>query len=368
MARYKCPCCGQPYNGKRCNNCFYENFSEEIAHGNHTHAGEPLVVRQPGPKKRPQPTITRESDCKPYSGKKKRKDSSVKWVVVAIVLLISLLSEFGVENALDGIAEDFISLPVESLMPDVPQMLEDGLVLYENAEVLAVMDWEQGREFENNITIWLRNDSALPLSVMTENVYVNGYRMEYASFYCEAEQGEIAKGEFWLDEEELERCGISDVQQIMLDILVIDRDSYTTYDETELITLECAVPLGFSQPIDDSGMVLYDENGIRLIYRDVVGAACEEAWLEFYIENNADAVMNIDIENATVNGEEAEINLFCQLEPGTRAIGAARLLWLEDIGVDAVAQIDTLELEWILVEDHLWSSAEIVGPFRLELR
>ena len=35
----RCPCCGAPYNGKRCRECYYEPFTEEIAHGLHTHEG-----------------------------------------------------------------------------------------------------------------------------------------------------------------------------------------------------------------------------------------------------------------------------------------------------------------------------------------
>ena len=39
MARQLCPSCGKPYNGKKCGNCLYEHFTEEIAHGFHTHEG-----------------------------------------------------------------------------------------------------------------------------------------------------------------------------------------------------------------------------------------------------------------------------------------------------------------------------------------
>ena len=42
MARYVCPSCGSPFNGKKCKNCAYESFSEEITHRTHVHRGEPL--------------------------------------------------------------------------------------------------------------------------------------------------------------------------------------------------------------------------------------------------------------------------------------------------------------------------------------
>lgn len=371
MARYKCPCCGQPYNGKRCRSCNYENFAEEIAHGNHAHEGEPLVIRQPVPRQKSRPTIRRESDCKPYAGKKKKKNSPLKWVVVAVVVLISLVSEFiesvDVEHFTNLIPEHIVSLPVESAVP-VPEALEDGLVLYDDGQVLVVADWEQGREFENPIALWMRNDSGMELSAMAESIYVNGYRMEYASFYCQAESGEIARGELWLDEEELQHCGIAGVQQILLDVLLVDRENYDLYGEAGIKAMECAAPLGFEQPIDDSGQVLYDREGVRVIFREIVGSACEDAWLELYIENSTAHVLDINFASVSVNDIQAEVYLFCRLEPGTRAVTSAALWNLPDIGLDAVAQIEELELTLELVRDDDWDALETTGSLKVELR
>lgn len=70
MAKYICPSCGAPYNGKKCRNCAYESFSEEITHNLHVHEGEPLVIhdttRRPVPYKDP-------FDCPPSHPKKKEK-------------------------------------------------------------------------------------------------------------------------------------------------------------------------------------------------------------------------------------------------------------------------------------------------------
>ena len=44
MSKYICPSCGAPFNGKKCKNCAYESFSEEVAHNLHVHEGEPLVI------------------------------------------------------------------------------------------------------------------------------------------------------------------------------------------------------------------------------------------------------------------------------------------------------------------------------------
>lgn len=249
MASYKCPCCGQAYNGKRCKSCYYENFTEEITHGNHTHAGEPLVIRQTTTKTRPQPTIRRESDCKPYVGKKKKKSSPLKWVVLVIALL-SLLSEIRetveVERVQVTRPVPDVSVPVESIAPELLEMPEDGLVLYDDGKVLVMAKWEQDREFENPVSIWIQNHTDMKLTVTTRELYVNGAQMKSASLRCQAEPGMVARGELLLDGEELARCGITDVRQIRLDLWLIDMDNAYYYARTDLKSIDYAVPSGES--------------------------------------------------------------------------------------------------------------------------
>lgn len=69
MAKYICPSCGAPYNGKKCRNCAYESFSEEIAHNLHVHEG-----RAPGhPRYHPQAVPYKDPfDCPPSHPKKKK--------------------------------------------------------------------------------------------------------------------------------------------------------------------------------------------------------------------------------------------------------------------------------------------------------
>ena len=87
MAKYICPSCGAPYNGKKCRNCAYESFSEEIAHNLHVHEGEPLVIhdttRRPVPYKDP-------FDCPPSHPKKEKKSRSGGLSKVLLIVFIAI--------------------------------------------------------------------------------------------------------------------------------------------------------------------------------------------------------------------------------------------------------------------------------------
>ena len=73
----RCPCCGAPYNGKRCRECYYEPFTEEIAHGLHTHEGEPLIIEQPEDRPVRRSVPTRQKECRQYSGRRKKDQPQV---------------------------------------------------------------------------------------------------------------------------------------------------------------------------------------------------------------------------------------------------------------------------------------------------
>lgn len=248
MASYKCPCCGHAYNGKRCKNCFYENFTEEITHGGHTHAGEPLVISKPEPKRRPQPTIQRSSDCSPYAGKKKKKSSPLKWILLAITVL-SMLSEVYESMKEEHVWEER-SYPDASVSEkfgetdtqEVLKMPETGLVLYDNGDILVMADWEQGRTFENPVTVWIQNGSDTDLIVTTQELYVNGHSMKNASLSCSAASGEVSRGELRLDMAELKACGVDYVRQIQLDLWLLDWDLCPVDTTGELVSLDYALP------------------------------------------------------------------------------------------------------------------------------
>ncbi len=97
----RCPCCGAPYNGKRCRECYYEPFTEEIAHGLHTHEGEPLIIEQPEDRPVRRSVPTRQKECRQYSGR--RKKTSPKWlwpilIVTAFMVAQYVLTEFITEK------------------------------------------------------------------------------------------------------------------------------------------------------------------------------------------------------------------------------------------------------------------------------
>lgn len=354
MARYRCPSCGAPYNGKRCKSCLYENFSEEIAHGMHTHEGEPLVIDEPVrkpiprqnpfacPPKRPAKTWTPPKQ-KP---RKKKSGLSIALAVLAILWLAEPILG-GIGQIVDSFSQfSSVSAPQPEPEPDAT-LPANGTVLFDDGQVRVVADRQDGQAYLQDFPVAVQNSSGEPLCVSVDDVIVNGYVMP-ASLYCEVAPGHTGQDDFYLYQEDLDNAGIDSVQQISFRLDIYNTDTYETYHLTEPITLLADDP-DYVQPDADQGTELFNQDGLRIVYRGYVPASYDpeslaDGDLLFYLENNTGKDLEVYTIDSGVNGESAEITLWSSLPRNTRAVSTVYLYPLEDLGITSLEEITRMEI------------------------
>lgn len=355
MARKKCPGCGKPYNGNRCGNCFYESFTEEIAHGGHTHEGEPLVVETPVgniPRSR---TSFSGKRCDTFPGKRRSGRSATAIVVVVLVFLIMMGVMLAYGFMADQMASGMGFLEEVEPEPDITPF-ENGTVLYDANGVTVTAQWQDGDPCGESIPILVQNTTKQDLAVSTDWVYVNGFFSEYTFVYCEAPAEKTSVGYLWVDGEDLRSAGIETVAELIFRLDIYDTENYEDIDDGPVITFSCAAPDDFVQPVDDSGDLLYQQDGIRVIYKGCTQESCEDGELLFFLENNTDETVQFYVEGAYVNGGEAPIYLWMELIPGTRGIADAALYQLAEEGLESIKDIETLELSLGIAIGENWDS------------
>lgn len=347
MARYICPSCGAAYNGRRCKACLYEHFTEEIAHGNHTHRGEPLVidapVRQPIPRKDP-------FGCEKQTRKRKtKKRHPLAGFLVLLALLNSLLPlvrDWGLE--LMARTESYVTPEPE---PDVP-IPENSLVLYEDGGFLITAGWQDGQEFTGDFPVYVRNDSAWDVIVSARDIQINGYVMEYSHLYCDVPAGTTRLGIFSFDEQDKVNAGILAVQDISFFLDVYRSDDYESVVKTPTVSLTARLPEGTipSEPLE--GTVVFEKEGIRAAYLGYaypVSAydpyAFEDGSLLFLFENDTDRDVDISLMNGCVNGTPADLTAWCSLPAGTKGIASVYAYPLEELGITAPEEIGPLTFQ-----------------------
>lgn len=340
MRRKTCPCCGAPYNGKRCQSCFYEPFTEEIAHGTHTHEEEPLVVSSP---------VKRESGsggCAGYTGR--RKPGIVKWLLVAmaVFLAVSLLPVvFEVISVVSTASrEAFSSIPLSEEETAAPPVSDFAALLYDDGEIRITADWQPGDKYLDMTTVQVQNGSGRDICVSSELDCVNGIMTEYPFLYCPSCAGQTDISHLSISDVDMMNAGIETVSEISFRLLITDYNSYDLIGRSDWITLQADVGSDFVQSVDDSGDEIYNQDGVRVVYQGPDGADCRDGELRFLIENDTSEFVDVYSSGIRVNGQTAELYLYSDLCPNTVSYTSVYLYPLQEQGIETIADIQSMEL------------------------
>ena len=313
----RCPCCGAPYNGKRCRECYYEPFTEEIAHGLHTHEGEPLIIEQPEDRPVRRSVPTRQKECRQYSGR--RKKTSPKWLWPILIVTAFMVAQY--------VLTEFITEKVSSMS----SLWSDDGDTWETEAVIRPEDFHH--------QTYVRNGSDKDVMLMSSMDCVNGYMTEDRLFFILLEAGREEMTSIWVNDTDLESGNIETIGELSFCLEVTDASDYNPLDSTPPITLRA--DKNDVRSVESGGTTVLEEAGITLTYTGSEGELCEDGAFRFRVENHSERNIWLYTMETYVNGESADLFLFDELAPD--AWGKCEM-WLYDADVERVRDITSLEL------------------------
>ena len=189
--------------------------------------------------------------------------------------------------------------------------------------------------------------------ITSDSVSANGYMMPYAALYAEVAAGKKANETLSLMSSELDRSGIEVLAELQFYLQIQDPETWETVATSELLTLTTsAAP--YDQPVDDSGDVLYDSNGIRIICKGLKQDIIWDGTVVFYMENNSGKEISVYAENVSVNGFMQDVGLWSDLRPSTRLIDGMSMIDLSDLEIESIDQIENIEFNLRVVDANTW--------------
>lgn len=226
-------------------------------------------------------------------------------------------------------------------------------VLYEAEGVTITATGYEESWSGPQIKIVVENDTKQNLLVTVQSLSVNGYMMPTASLYAQVAAGKKTNDAISLLSSELEQAGIDTIANLQFYLKIADSDSYDTLISSDLITLDTSAA-GYQQPVDDSGEVLYEENGIRIISRGLQQSPIWDGTFVFLMENNSGEPITISAENVSVNGFMEDVSLWSELRDGTRLIDGMYLLDLSDLKLESIEDVENIELNFRIIHSDTW--------------
>ena len=203
------------------------------------------------------------------------------------------------------------------------------------------------------VKILIENDSSKNILITSSSVSANGYMMPTAALYAEVAAGKKANESLTLMSSELDQCGIETLAEMQFYLQIQDPETWETIKTTDLITLATSAT-GYTQPVDDSGDVLYNENGYKVVCKGLKQDIIWDGTVVFYMENNSSKAVSIYAENVSVNGFMQEVGLWSDLRPSTKMIDGMSMIDLSDLEITNIDEIKTIEFNLRIVDAETW--------------
>lgn len=350
MAYRKCPSCGSGYNGKRCKNCLYEPFGE-VRTSYDLHREEAVPKREV-----PRREVPRRSPAYPTQNRRKSGDGKSVFKLLGTIWAVILLLT-GVLPVLFEAFADVGSSFVEATPEPVP-LPKDGIVIYEDADILVLADWDGSSPIDDDVLIFVQNFTGKDLTVCTDGVAVNGCMTNDVFFYCDAYRNSVSMATLWVDMEILGEMGIKEVQSLQMAIDVMDVDTYENLVDNAMVSLgEDHV-----QELSHSGTVLYDQDGFQLIYQGWDEDAYGEPRLRFYARNDTQSAVELSSDSLLIDGEDTGCYLWQKFFPETQSVIYGNLYDFDLTGTDS----GLVELNLYLYPEGGWTQ-ESVGILNFHL-
>lgn len=294
-------------------------------------------------------------------------------LLVSVMVLLSGCSSGTPESAGSSSAAAPASSAAETAPEETPEATDaaketpaltlDETVIYDenNIKITATGikdDGFLGPELE----LLIENNGEQNITVGSDYCMINGYMMNE---FLSADVAAGKKSNETLDfmNSDLKTCGIDEITDIALKLRISDSETYHILYRTEEIDLKTSLAGSYEQVYDDSGEVVYDANGIRVVARDV-GEEFLGQGVEFYLENNTDQPVTVKSENVSVNGFMMTDWFYVDLAPHSHAVDTLTLLDSE-LKDNSIETIEEVELSLQITDSDSYAVIDSTEPITL---
>lgn len=263
-------------------------------------------------------------------------------------------------------AESPTKAPTES--PKAETTIEQQVVFEQDGIIITATGIDlKGSFMGPEIKFLIENKSEKKLTVQARNVSVNGYMVD-TSMSVEVSPGKKANDSLTIIKSSIKECGIEDIAYADFSFHIFNSDSWSDSIDTEMIHVETSCANSYTQSYDDSGEVICESNGIKIISRGISeDTSIMGPSLALYIENNSEDAITIQARNVSINGFMVQTVFSCEVMPGKKAIDAVTFM-KSDIEENQIKSIDEVEISFHVFKTNGWDTIQDTDPVTIKFK
>ncbi len=233
-----------------------------------------------------------------------------------------------------------LSIPAAALAEE-ETAVDEQVIYEEDGRKVTVTGYGEGL-MGPEIEVQIENNSDEAFTLQIRDSSVNGIMTDLEAS-IEVEPGKISKEEVTIPASSLEENGIEQVADIELCLHFFDPDSFGTIADSEPISIETNLSGTYRQILDDSGEEVYNDRDVRIVYQGLNEETLWGAEPMFYIENNREQKIAVQLRDTSVNGLMMDPSFSAEIAPGKVYIGGAVFFSseMEEKGITQITEMET---------------------------
>ena len=294
-----------------------------------------------------------------------RKKTKNLAVIIGISLIVSMLSGCSVSNSAmqdkeiavveNGSSDTNTDVLEETENTSVSEVSIEEQILYDGNDIKITATGMEDSIWGTELKLLIENNSSKTITVQARNCNVNGY-MVTTMMSADVASGKKANDSLTFETSGLKESGIEQIATMEFYFHIFDTETWDTIVDTDVITVSTSIAEGYVQNYDDSGEVLVETDGVKIIGKGL--SASDSFWgpgVILYIENNSDKNITVQVRDVSINGFMVTSSMSEDVVAGKKAISAVQFFStdLEDNGID---DITSVELYFHVFEAETWDT------------
>lgn len=204
------------------------------------------------------------------------------------------------------------------------------------------------------VKLYVENNGTGNYTLSTEAVIVNNCMVD-AYLSCSVAAGKKANDTIYLSSSDLEAAGINNIGQIEFYFYLFDSSTYETVYKTDCVTIKTSVYSSMDTTPDETGHVLYNQGGIKIIGKYVDENTFWGSAVLLYVQNNTGRNITVSCEDMSINGFMVTGYYYANVYSSKYSLDEITIM-SSDLEDNGITSIDEIELKFHIYDSDTYST------------
>ena len=241
--------------------------------------------------------------------------------------------------------------------------IDEQVLLDQDGIKITATQYVEDAIWGEGIKVLVENTSDKNVGITCNATIVNNF-MITDLFSTSVAAGKKANETIYLSSADLEAAGIDNVGQVEFYFHVYNSDTYDTIFDADVVTLKTNAYEKMDTDVSETGTVLYDANGIKVMGRHVGDDSFWGAAVLLYLENNTDRNIVVSCENMSINGFMVTPYFYGDVFAGKMAIDEIAIL-SSDLEENGISTIEDIEVSFHIYDSDTYDTIDDSDPITI---